>query len=144
MLLSSSCITKMLWELNRWIFIFGRRFEPITRYLYYPMSEYVALSILGMKAGFTVAAASRLNTENSSEFYYWNEFNQTRFTFKYVWNAGVIICHHGFPWCSYLNDLKIHFEYQIQKCMVLNGECSWLGGSTPFLEWSQGASALVG
>ena len=80
------------------------------------MSEYRALSILGMKPGFTVAAASRLNTENSSEFYYWNEFNQMRFTFKYVWNAGMIICHHGFSWCSNQNVLKIYFEYQIQKC----------------------------
>ena len=53
-------------------------------YVYYLMSEYVALLISAMKTGFIVAAASRLNNENSFEFYYWNEFSQMRFTFKNV------------------------------------------------------------
>lgn len=46
------------------------------------MSEYAALLILAMKTGFTVAAAFRLNPENSFEFCYWNGFNPMRFTFK--------------------------------------------------------------
>ncbi|XP_014397768.1 PREDICTED: uncharacterized protein LOC106726634 [Myotis brandtii] len=53
--------------------------EPITRYLYYLTSEYEALLTSAMMI---VAAGSRLNAENSFEFYCWNEFNQMRFTFE--------------------------------------------------------------
>ena len=65
------------------------------------MSEYVTLLILAMMTGFTMAAGSRLNTENSFEFCSWNVFNQTRYTFECVRDVGAVICHHGFSWLSY-------------------------------------------
>lgn len=105
--------------------------------LYYPMSEYVTLLILAMMTASTIAAGSRLNTENSFEFCYWNEFNQMRFTFECMWNVGAVICHHCFSWLSHLDHLKIHCKYQIQKWMVRNAECNRLGRAVLFLEWNQ-------
>lgn len=88
---SSSSITNVLWEqIAEVAFIFGRHSEATTRYLYYLMSEYVALLILAMTAGFTVAADSRFD----AGFYCWNEFNQMRFTFRYVGNSGASLGFH--------------------------------------------------
>lgn len=72
------------------------------------MCEYGALLTSAVMTEFTMAAGSRLNTENSFEYYYWNEFNQMWFTF--LCDRGAAICHHYLSWSSCLGYLKMYFN----------------------------------
>ena len=94
--------SKLFMELNSWgEFSFFVDILSASWCLYYLMSEYATLLILAMMTGFTMAAGSRLNTENSFEFCYWNMFNQMRYTFECVRVVGAAIRHHGFSRLSY-------------------------------------------